>query len=137
MGGQLAALIVYIIVVIVIFLILREFWCWYWKINKRVALMEEIVRLLKRADADQSINQLNQNSGASITGDVLTPLIAADSTAAKKQPDISASNVFTIEKGDSVKLLKTENDADGVQWCLVRSATGYEGWCPSKYLRKF
>lgn len=31
-------IIIFIIVLIVIFLIARQFWCWYWKINARACL---------------------------------------------------------------------------------------------------
>ncbi len=34
-------------VTLVVFLILREFFCWYWKINLRVALLNEIRDSLK------------------------------------------------------------------------------------------
>ena len=37
------SLIIYVIVVILVFLLLREFWCWYFKINKVVSLLEKIV----------------------------------------------------------------------------------------------
>ena len=36
-----------IVVIIIIFFIARELFCWYWKINKRTALMEEQNELLK------------------------------------------------------------------------------------------
>jgi len=36
-----------IIVLVVVFFIARELFCWYWKINKRTALMEEQNKLLK------------------------------------------------------------------------------------------
>lgn len=31
-----------LLVFIGIFLLLREFWCWYWKINERVNLLRKI-----------------------------------------------------------------------------------------------
>ena len=34
--------IVFIIVLILIFLIARQFWCWYWKINARMNELEKI-----------------------------------------------------------------------------------------------
>ncbi len=34
--------IIFIIVLIVIFLIARQFWCWYWKINARMNELEKI-----------------------------------------------------------------------------------------------
>ena len=30
------------IVSIIIFLVMREFWCWYWKINERIDLLRSI-----------------------------------------------------------------------------------------------
>lgn len=35
-------IIIFIIVLIVIFLIARQFWCWYWKINARMNELEKI-----------------------------------------------------------------------------------------------
>lgn len=36
-----------LIITIAIFLICREIVCWYWKINKRISLLEENNQLLK------------------------------------------------------------------------------------------
>ena len=48
-GGSSSSgfLIITIVVAIAIFIICRELFCWYYKINKRVANQEEIIRLLK------------------------------------------------------------------------------------------
>jgi hypothetical protein len=40
--------IVLLIVLILLFLALRKFVCWYYKINKRIELMEETNQLLKK-----------------------------------------------------------------------------------------
>ena len=40
-----------LVVVAVVFLVLREFMCWYWKINQAVALLEEIKGLLAQKTA--------------------------------------------------------------------------------------
>jgi len=40
--------IVSLIVLILLFLALRKFVCWYYKINKRIELMEETNHLLKK-----------------------------------------------------------------------------------------
>ncbi|MBM4286845.1 MAG: hypothetical protein FJ135_01635 [Deltaproteobacteria bacterium] len=37
----------------VFWLLLREFNCWYWKINERLALLEDIVARLERLEAQQ------------------------------------------------------------------------------------
>ena len=44
--GALAALFI----AIIIFLTCREIFCWYWKINKSVDLMEKILAELKRSN---------------------------------------------------------------------------------------
>lgn len=36
-----------------VFLLLREFNCWYWKINQRLALLEEILARLERLEQQQ------------------------------------------------------------------------------------
>ncbi len=43
-----------VIITIVVFLILREFFCWYWKINKRVKLLECIDRKLSKEETHNS-----------------------------------------------------------------------------------
>jgi hypothetical protein len=34
-------------VIILVFILLREFNCWYWKINERIRLQKEMIELLK------------------------------------------------------------------------------------------
>lgn len=52
-------LIVILIIVFIIFLILREFYCWYWKVNKRVELQTKTNELLQQIISNQQflINQ--------------------------------------------------------------------------------
>jgi len=35
-------------ILFLIFLLLREFWCWYWKINKRISLQKDTNELLEK-----------------------------------------------------------------------------------------
>ncbi len=37
----------------VVWLLLREFNCWYWKINERLSLLEEIVTRLERLEQER------------------------------------------------------------------------------------
>lgn len=37
----------------VLWLLLREFNCWYWKINERLVLMEDILARLERLEGQQ------------------------------------------------------------------------------------
>ena len=41
-------MIVAIVVSIALFLLLREFWCWYLKINERISLQNKILKSLER-----------------------------------------------------------------------------------------
>jgi len=36
-----------------LWLLLREFNCWYWKINERLALLEEIIARLERLEQER------------------------------------------------------------------------------------
>lgn len=41
--GNLASMgLIYLVVLLVLFLLAREFLCWYWKINRSIAVLEEI-----------------------------------------------------------------------------------------------
>ena len=41
-------ILIFLVVILVIFFLIREVICWYYKINKRVELQTETVRLLKK-----------------------------------------------------------------------------------------
>jgi hypothetical protein len=43
---------VFFVVALIAFFVLREVWCWYWKVNKVVALLESIDRTLKMLPAE-------------------------------------------------------------------------------------
>jgi hypothetical protein len=43
----LGTIIIAIVIFVAIYLLLREVNCWYWKVNKRIILMEENNKLLK------------------------------------------------------------------------------------------
>lgn len=45
-GNAAGGFFIFVVVLVVIFLIFREFFCWYWKINQNVALLTEIRDLL-------------------------------------------------------------------------------------------
>lgn len=48
--------------VIVAFILLREFNCWYWKINERIKLQKEVVELLKKLEANNDRDQHQRGS---------------------------------------------------------------------------
>lgn len=39
--------IITLVVIIIIFIVAREFWCWYWKINERIKQANEINKQLE------------------------------------------------------------------------------------------
>jgi accessory gene regulator protein AgrB len=45
-GNAAGGIFISVVVIVVIFLVFREFFCWYWKINQRIALLSEIRSLL-------------------------------------------------------------------------------------------
>ncbi len=54
-------ILVYVVVILVISLILREVVCWYWKINDIVALLTEIRNILRKGSQteDRDKNDIN------------------------------------------------------------------------------
>lgn len=50
-----------VVVAVVIFLITREFWCWYWKVNEMVEEMKKTNKILTSIYHNQSDN--NRNTG--------------------------------------------------------------------------
>ena len=55
-GINYNALILIGSIIIVVFLVIRELWCWYWKINKIVALLQEQNNLLRAKMARSMVN---------------------------------------------------------------------------------
>ena len=53
--GIWGMVIIFAIVSIIAFLITREFWCWYWKINERIKLMEKQNEYLRLVLKNQNI----------------------------------------------------------------------------------
>jgi len=47
-------LIIYVIAILLVFILLREFWCWYFKINKITELLEKLV---KNTSGDPILNE--------------------------------------------------------------------------------
>ena len=52
-GPMIAFFVVGVIVLVVLFLLFREFFCWYWKFNQSVGLLTEIRDLLATGGRSQ------------------------------------------------------------------------------------
>ena len=46
-GELIGSLLIPLLVILIVFLILREIFCWYWKINETLSVLKEIRDLLK------------------------------------------------------------------------------------------
>ncbi len=53
--------IIFIAIIVVVFLLLREFWCWYFKINKITELLEKLVKNTS-LDTNESNHSSTQSS---------------------------------------------------------------------------
>ena len=58
-------LFVSIIIIVIIFLITREFWCWYFKINKVADLLEQQLKEQKRSN-ELMLKLMNENERPAI-----------------------------------------------------------------------
>ena len=65
---QIETLYIVIVVIILVFLALREINCWYWKINERVGLLKEQNLLLKRIFMQLGGEIIDSNDALSKTG---------------------------------------------------------------------
>lgn len=85
-NGFITGLIVYLAVAIGVFLILREFFCWYWKINKGLALLTEIRDLLA---AQGSLAVSKPESSAPVKRDeILEEQLAKEQADKKKEKQL-------------------------------------------------
>jgi hypothetical protein len=83
---------------------------------------------------DSSFNTSNINGvkDQQASGEVTVSL----AVALKAKSDATSANICTLEAGEKVEILKTENDTENTQWCNVRTKDGTEGWVAAKYLKK-
>lgn len=44
-------MVVFVLILVVIFVLTREFWCWYWKINLRIKQVEQVNENLEQIKA--------------------------------------------------------------------------------------
>ena len=120
--------------IIIIFLICRELVCWYWKINKIVALMEEQNNLIKKYFSTNSITQNNINvSSISETTENKMELkskiienkeVKVNSLfGLRSAPGYENKNIQTIQEGETVIVLE---EVEG--WTKVKTSKNIEGW---------
>lgn len=52
-GIGIVEVLISLVIFVIIFLVCREIFCWYWKINQRVELLKEIKALLAQQTRSQ------------------------------------------------------------------------------------
>jgi len=108
---------------IIIFLITREFWCWYWKINRILALMEDQNNLLRK---QLNLNSINEKNDTEVNNYELQPgeFIVNKKTSIFAGPGETYRHICVVENGEV--LLEKRNEGE---WTLVTMKNGKEGWC--------
>lgn len=77
-GSVTSTLLITLVVLVVIFLVLREFFCWYWKINQSIALLTEIRDLL----AGKALPAAASSVGPNVTSTPAAPIASGTAAAA-------------------------------------------------------
>ena len=73
LATSLGFLVVFLVVAVILFLILREFFCWYWKINKIVHLLERIAsKLAPEVLQEAAASPFDAGKAAHIRNDYVT-----------------------------------------------------------------
>jgi len=136
--GIVGGIIVVLIILIAVFLICREYMCWYFKINKLIELMEEQNNLIK------------QQMGISSTSNILLAefipthrvklLTTAGGLGLRKKPDPSIDSFTKIPNATEVQHINTGDDVKlkdiKAPWFEIRTKEGICGWCFSGSLEK-
>src|SRR6056297_289607 len=103
-GDFIQNILITFLIIAVIFLILREVMCWYWKINESISLLKEIRDLLKNNQKLSNVDNKNIKN-------------------AMKSDNIIKSNLSESEltelKGIAGNDAVTFASADGTEWTCV------------------
>ena len=114
--------IIILVIALIVFLVLREFWCWYWKINKVIAILQEQNSLLRQY---LGANVITGAGNPQVNSDVLNPneFIISKKTSLFAGPGETYRFVYEIQSGEVV----LEKGSEGI-WTYVATKNGKEGW---------
>jgi hypothetical protein len=123
-----------VLIVFVVFLVLREFWCWYWKINKLISLMQEQNDLLKR-HFNKTIT-----TGKFIPTHKVKLLTKAEGLGLRIEPNAKIDTFIKLPDGTEVQHVSTGDDVTLLdkkgRWFEIRTKDDVCGWCFSGSLEK-
>jgi hypothetical protein len=120
------ALVSTLIVLIVLFVIVRAFWLWYWKINEGIGLLKDIrasLRVLERAAMASAAPGVAAQVQASETIQVDDRVRLARKVQLLDEPRNGARITASVLRGAEVTVLKTEGN-----WAWIQTDDGREGW---------
>lgn len=132
MAYILERLLIGLIIAFLLFLILREFWCWYFKINKRVALLEEQNRLLD--SLNKYLIPIVQSSydvegiENSIRNKDKKQFIVTKELKILEEPNENSAVVCRILEGKPARFLD-KKEIGTATWYKIIDQENTEGWC--------
>lgn len=136
MGISLTTALIGLAVFFVSFIILREFYCWYWKINQINSLLESqndtLLQILKYIEKEEIHKSKIRFPAATH--------IAIEDVRLRSEPDMSTAPLRILDKGELVVFLEkgaTVENANLVSapWFYVKTEGGEQGWVFSGSLK--
>jgi SH3-like domain-containing protein len=129
-NASIGLLVVTIIVLVGVFIVLRAFWLWYWKIYEVVSLLKDIRNSLRVLERGQSVTSAVSTPAVSVTT-VSVPTAIGDRIRLSRfvylrdEPRNDARVLTTVARGTLVTVIKTEGP-----WAWIQTDDGQEGWAP-------
>lgn len=105
-GNFFVTLVVILMILGVVFMLLREFFCWYWKINERVAILYDIKKILQNQGQTQSRS------------------VSAPSSVPEKLQDMDHGNIIIL---GGKKYLHIDEGQGNAFCCVCRSTAPLVG----------
>ena len=97
-GAMLGSLLVVAVVLVVIFLVFREVICWYWKINRSVALLTEIRDLLAAKGVSDTSPKMDNPDSAGVSQRNPAEVRAQAERESRNAAENLAANGRTVEQ---------------------------------------
>jgi hypothetical protein len=111
----IGTLVVTLIVLVVVFILTRVFWLWYWNISEGISLLKQMRDSLRVLELAQVATQTTANDRIRL----------ARTMHLRQEPRDGARALTNVIGGTFVTVIKT----DGA-WAWVQTDDGREGWAP-------
>ena len=137
MDTPLTTIIIGAVILIGLFFILREFFCWYWKTSQISSFLEKqnetLLQILKYIEKEEYYKNKSRFPEA-------THIVTED-LRLRPEPDVSINPTGILEKGTLVVFIEEgaiiENaNSISAPWFYIKTESGTQGWCFSGSLRR-